>query len=376
MKYNIFEYVDLEANFSNYNVEELVFMCKRVKNTKRDYLFINKYQAKHIPSENHKSIKLYNQFFDEIMKNLQKYNKILVVGFAETATSLAGYISYRLDKISKLGMHMQTTRENLQKPKIIDFLEEHSHAKEQFLYSEHKFEEYDYLLFVEDEITTGKTIINFKKEFDKIIPIKYGVASILNWQNNENREKFKNEDIDRIFLISGAMKGETPLMDVELNKEIEVDDLSDFETVKIKTQVGDLRTGALGGDFFVKIDKEVENILNVLEKYIKDDDVLEIIGTEEYMFVPFMVANQVKNLTYTRATTRTPITASNECIVEDFIKTPSVYDEKRETFLYNISQKVTKTIVITDRDVRDDFVECMRKVADFKNSELLILVMG
>jgi len=80
----------------------------------------------------------------------------------------------------------------------IAFEEEHSHASSQkLLFNPKELPDFDRILFIEDEITTGNTILNFVKEFEKIKPnTKYSVASILNWQNEKNTLIFKELGID------------------------------------------------------------------------------------------------------------------------------------------------------------------------------------
>lgn len=370
MKYNILDYIEDIQNLSTFKPDELVFMCKRVNNPKRDFLFVNKYQAKHIPIAPKDSLRLYDEFFEEILKKVENYHKILVVGFAETATCLAGYVSYKLDKLSKLSAHTQTTRENLKTKKLFDFLEEHSHAMEQSIYIEKDIPNYDYVLFVEDEITTGNTILNFKSQFDEINSAKYGVASILNWQNDENIEKF--EDIDRIFLMSGKLKNKLDVMQVQQSLETEICKLNPFEIIKTKAVMKDLKS-SICENFYKSVDNQVMQIVEILKENINENDQIEFIGTEEFMFIPFMVSNLIENNSTIRATTRSPITTSKDCIINSFVSLKSAYDSDRKTFLYNIENKPTKMIVITDANCNEEFLKGMQGLAFSKKCELLIV---
>ena len=83
---------------------------------------------------------------------------------------------------------MQTTRENIPNAKsLLDFKEEHSHATEHFLYgSIESLMNCDRIIFVDDEISTGNTVLNFIHAIESVgIHAKYAVATLLNWQDDE-----------------------------------------------------------------------------------------------------------------------------------------------------------------------------------------------
>ena len=43
------DFIDVRVNKSPFDLNDLIHICKRVNNCKREYLFVNKYQGKHIP---------------------------------------------------------------------------------------------------------------------------------------------------------------------------------------------------------------------------------------------------------------------------------------------------------------------------------------
>lgn len=121
---------------------------------------------------------LYKEVVDTFAQKGWLDKKVLIVGFAETATGLAQGLMYQasvLDSKKQLNVvgYTQTTREELPDNDFtnIAFQEEHSHATDQKLYFDPTLD-YDVVLFVEDEITTGKTIINFIEQFEKHQPGK------------------------------------------------------------------------------------------------------------------------------------------------------------------------------------------------------------
>ena len=124
----------------------------RSNNPKRDYLFCNKIQGKHIPVSPSLAFDIFDELAYIVDKKL-KDKRVVVVGFAETATAIGGYMASHVESCV---YHLQTSRENCSPSgRLIEFSEEHSHATEQYLYGElDAMPKFDYILFVEDEIST------------------------------------------------------------------------------------------------------------------------------------------------------------------------------------------------------------------------------
>ena len=153
-------YVTILQNNSSYSPDEIISVCKRVSNPKRDFLFVNHLQGKHIPVSPLQTFKLYGELVQAITNAINPNEKVLVIGFAETATAIGHFIAATLPNAF---YHMQTTREIIEGTKpLVEFKEEHSHATQQVLYATiEEFSKYDRILFVDDEISTGNTILNF-----------------------------------------------------------------------------------------------------------------------------------------------------------------------------------------------------------------------
>lgn len=222
---NVHDFVDVTENRLGKPVEDVVKMAKRHNNPKRDFLFVNNLLGKHIAVSGKEALMMHRMLGDEVYKILALKGwhdkKILLVGFAETATALAQnlmFYSLRFKEKFPLNIvgYTQTTRENIvsDKFKNIAFEEEHSHATTQKLYFDQDLD-YDVVLFVEDEITTGNTILNFIEQFEKQQPGKqYAVASILNWQNDADESKFAEKGVEAAFLVRGKIKESTPRISI------------------------------------------------------------------------------------------------------------------------------------------------------------------
>lgn len=102
-------------------------------------------------------------------------------------------------------------------------VEEHSHATEhccRFL-TISCLENEDMIALVDDEITTGKSALNFIRAIQKRYPRKsYAVLSLLDWRSTAEKQKFAEAEADlgirihMVSLVSGSITVEgQPIMD-------------------------------------------------------------------------------------------------------------------------------------------------------------------
>lgn len=330
----IHDFINLSNHQSTKPPEDIIHMAKRQNNPKRDFLFINQYLGKHLSVPAQEAIlyqkQLYNKIVNHILETKLKNQKILIVGFAETATALAQNIMhFALEPNQPLTVvgYTQTTRESIPANQYINisFEEEHSHATTQKLYFDPQLD-YDIVLFIEDEITTGNTILNFIKTFEKYQPNKqYIVASLLNWQNEKATQTFKEKNIATISLTRGSIKTETPPFDLEPGQRKNYYQLNKF--------IYNPRL-PLSKYAFIHYQKAIHNFPKWT--HLQKPKTL-VIGTEENMFIPMHFAAYLK--ADFKATTRSPITPSmseHYPIQSQFVLN-SAYDPERVTYLYNLN---------------------------------------
>ena len=113
-----------------YSEKDLVAVGKRENNKKRNYLVINPLQGKHIPVRPGQAFELFDTLADMIRAAYGE-EKLLMVGFAETATAIGAETAVRLG-----AKYIQTTREDIPGVTYLFFSESHSHATEQKLVKE------------------------------------------------------------------------------------------------------------------------------------------------------------------------------------------------------------------------------------------------
>lgn len=382
---DIYDFVDIKENYSSFIPENMIHICKRKNNSKRQFLFVNRYQGKHIPVDPVITARLYTELFErigvEFSSEKHKGERVVIVGFAETATAIGESIAYLMTLAKTLPVefvhYLQTSRENYNCPKLFDFSEEHSHAVNQYLYCKDMPKDYDRVLFIEDEITTGKTILNFIAEFKKINSnCKYSVASILNWQRKDTIKIFEDNDIDRIYLVSGELKGAVPNIHIEENEVLDYFTVRDAfpsdNGIKPREIIStDARVGISRATFDMPDISRFSTANNKLLELIEKDDKIMIVGTEEFMFYP-LVMSVISRLSVSfgfckdikfRATTRSPITPSKMVgyEIQDGIVLPSAYDADRMTYLYNLNEgkDYDKMIVITEKGATNEFINAL-----------------
>lgn len=345
---NIYDFVDIESNDFDKPVDEFIKIAKRHNNSKREFLFVNTLLGKHIATPAKDAIemayKLELCLCNTIVTNNWTDKKILLVGFAETATALAQNIFLKSTNHRSLNIvgYAQTTREDIivsDKYVNIAFEEEHSHATNQSLYFDKNLE-YDIVVFVDDEITTGKTVLNFINQFEKYQPNKkYIVASILNWQNNKDSQIFENRDINTVSLVRGKIKDSLPKLNITNDNEYDlyVNDenynipLQPESNLRVPIKINDFRS-----EYLPSICEEILKLKHLINANVKT----LVIGTEENMFIPMWIANYLH--ADVKATTRSPIerNTNKDYPISTRFKLNSAYNSKRITYLYNIDKDI------------------------------------
>ena len=157
-----------------------------------------------------------NEVCKEIYENKFTPEELtLVLGFAETATGLGMAVASAI----KDSYYITTTREPIIDMKsCFDFEETHSHAtSHQCFLNDINHLNVDRMILVDDEITTGNTMLNLIESLENNLPYKnrkYTVLSILDWRNEDQIKLYEtfckehNVDIEVVSLISGYIEND------------------------------------------------------------------------------------------------------------------------------------------------------------------------
>lgn len=323
----------------SYTAAEILRVAKRFNNTRRNYLLVNPLQGKHLPVRPTVALEMMNSLG---VKVAQKFSAArLVIGFAETATAVGAVVAKNL---SDDCFYLQTTRENFA-GNFVEFLEEHSHAPEQKIFADNLSTLIDgtpEVVFVDDELSTGKTLRNIVRQLKKNFPTLDGkkicAASIINRLSDENLAALADENISCVSLVTLNETFDASNFQVAEAQSVQPAD-KNFSSHELKFTV-DPRQGVEVGKYFAQCDAAGNFVVDLLKRENISGDVL-ILGTEEFM-LPAIVAGsrlEAENFSVvTHSTTRSPIgicDAENYPIRAGF-KLRSFYDATRPTFIYNL----------------------------------------
>ena len=340
-----------------YSEQNLVKIAKRENNKKRSYLLVNPLQGKHMPASPIKAMQLFDSLADKI-KDRYKDEKILFVGFAETATAIGARVAINLG-----ANYIQTTREIIPDVNYMFFSEEHSHATEQKLVKndiDGIIKEVDRIIFIEDEITTGKTILNIIDILEKQYPnkLKYGVASLLNGMTDEHLSRYKKRKIEIQYLVKTDHSDYKKYADKYINDGDYICNLSDEKIeVPILNIEGKMDARRLvNGKKYEEACQRLWNKVNEKIGDIKKEKIL-VVGTEEFMYPSLYIGSMLENLeneVKCHSTTRSPIMVSRdkEYPLHTRYELRSLYDSERKTFIYDID-KYDRVLVITDSSLSE-----------------------
>ena len=193
-----------------YPESEAIAIAKRENNAKRAYLVVNKLQGKHIPVSPLRAFGMFDLLADKVGAAYTD-ERMLLVGFAETATAIGARLAVKLDS-----HYIQTTRETYGDVSWLLFSETHSHAVEQKLIRDDIdaiIGRTDRIVFVEDEVTTGNTILNIIKILEEAYPgrVRFAVASLLNGMPPEAEAFYHAKGIGLLYLQKTDHSGYTAI---------------------------------------------------------------------------------------------------------------------------------------------------------------------
>lgn len=398
IKYNILDNLKLKLSIND-NIfdippEELFLMAAR-KNKKRSFLFVSKVLGKHIPVDpklpllvgkllgNQYAKKTFGIKADstsDIVSVINKekdiniifehaYNDVLnlpertlFIGFAETATALGHSV---FSSFKSNAHYIHTTRKEIVEYKNpIKFEEEHSHATAHNLYPI----DFDILysdapvVFIDDEITTGKTTLNIIEAIHTKYPRKnYTIISILDWRKETDKllfnevEKKLSIKINTISLLSGNIEiEEDKVGNLEINSKVNNNASQD---INIKTIYLDLNSQLpvkktrnyesyleCSGRFGMNchdnkiLNKEIKLKGNFLKTYIRKGKNTLCVGTGEFMYIPMLISTHLGDGVFYQSTTRSPIYPFDKTHygVKNVFKFDNLENKEVENFFYNV----------------------------------------
>lgn len=348
-----------------YQESDLVCIGKRENNKKRNYLVVNKLQGKHIPVSPSKALGMFDALAD-ILKEKYSGKKLLLVGFAETATAIGAEIAIKLG-----AYYIQTTREIIDNVSYLFFSEAHSHATEQKLVKEdiEKFvREVEHIIFIEDEVTTGNTILNIvnilEDTYGSCVKKKFAVASLLNGMSDEQLTVYNEHDIKLYYLakidnsrysaIAAGYDTDGTYFVPDFKKKYEITQVEFNGWLNSRRAVD----AEVYGKHCMKLWNDIQKKID-----FKTGSSILVVGTEEFMYPALFIGSCIEKKGCTvrsHSTTRSPIEVcqgrnlniagldeKNIYPVHERYELRSLYDDERKTFIYDIDS-YDKVLILTD----------------------------
>lgn len=343
---------------TDYQESDLLRLARRVNNPRRSYLLVNPLQGKHIPVDPHTALTMMRALGRAV--RAAHPGLALVIGFSETATAVGAAVAAELGGES---VYLQTTREpDTGVRGWIDFSEEHSHASEQRLCRDGfdaRVEACDYILLVDDEISTGKTILNITAAIRRACPAAadkpFVVASLLNRVEADRREAFARAGIGFIWLLHPETEDfEARVQSIPV-REAEPpagDCRTQPALTRLDAALPDPRRGVRIGAYLDACGRAVEAVLR--QVCLRAEARVLVLGTEEFMFPALYLAERIRAQGLAasvrfHATTRSPIGISGAegYPIVSGVRLPSLYDPERTTYLYDLAA-YDRVIVFSD----------------------------
>lgn len=368
---------------TSYTKETTLRVAKRYRNAKRAYLLVNPLQAKHMPVSPTEALTMMQTLGAGLRQEFPGAR--LVLGFAETATALGAAVASRLGPDCAF---LTTTREAGEGPGWVRFLEEHSHAAEQKLWGgdlDALLQKTDTVLFVDDEISTGKTLRNMVAQLTRRWPAlgekTLVAASLLNRVTPEQKKALADAGITCRCLVRLPQEDHTAQVADWTVTEAPPAVLQNL-SFRQETLPGEglldprktLRIGAYDSSCQAVAEAMLSHTLGPVETLGKT----LVLGTEECMYPALRLGERLERLgaeVCCHATTRSPIGLCDApgYPIRSGWKLPSFYEEERTTYVYDLKEYDT-VIVVSDTKKTD--LRAIQTLASVLTCKHLIYTQG
>lgn len=305
------------------------------QNPRRLYLFVSKVLGKHWPVR------------PSVMRDVQRRlaekiadlpGPLLVIGMAETATALGRGVAE--EAALRAGrddvLYLQTTRYLLSHHLAFGFDECHSHAPDHAVYLpgprlQPLFRAARTLVLVDDEISTGRTLVELARAYIGVNPRieRVALVCITNWLSDARRRELVDA-LERPVLFPALIEGDFAF---EPAPDFPPPDLpmvvADVDRRHDEVVTDPARTGLIAGRWIAPRLPDVPR-----------DRPLAVIGTGEYAYTPFRVAlaleEEGRDVRF-QSTTRSPILVGDAIASRrEFVDN---YGDGIPNYLYNLDPK-------------------------------------
>jgi hypothetical protein len=295
------------------------------RNPRRAFLIVSKLLGRHIPTRPSVMRGAMRDLAAMIPADLP--DPILVVGLAETAICLGQGVHEELARRGRCADFVHSTRQTIDCPLLCRFQEPHSHAAGHLLYRPDRIDlaATRSLLLVDDEVSTGATLVNLAEALVAAIPSirNIAVATLTDWSGPSGWLKRMPRPARCFSLLSGTLgwePGPAPAPDA--------------------IPEGGTAFGTMAG----RHDAGRRGWTGALPMPLPDpapflaagEAALSVVGTGEFTYPPFLFAERLERAgrdVVVQATTRSPVLVGGP--IANALSFRDNYGASVPNFLYN-----------------------------------------
>ncbi|MCK3866115.1 phosphoribosyltransferase domain-containing protein [Pseudomonas sp. B329] len=300
------------------------------RNPKRAFLFVSKVLGKHIPVRPSAMQASYKSLAAKIPADLP--GPVLIVGMAETAVGLGAGVHRAYSHTRADAVYLVSTRHPISLEILARFAEEHSHASAHLIHLPTDPDIWAMtqlarsLVLVDDEISTGTTLINLHRalidagltKVERVV-----TCALTDWSQGAVRNVL-GDCTEQVSLLQGSYRFHD-----DVNARLP--DMPDVATVAVGEWPIDPRLdwGRLGV-------RHVEDTL-ALDVQVNPGERVIVVGTGEFVWRPFLLAERLEKMgvdVHFSSTTRSPIALGHE--IEHALSFVDNYGLGIPNFLYNV----------------------------------------
>ena len=341
--------VTVNQHHPQWKLDDLLSFAERI-NPKRAFLFVSKVLGKHIPVAPSAMQRSYQDLAAIIPKDLPY--PISVIGMAETAVGLGAGVYRELKQdFGQNAIFLTTTRHPVETlPTLGLFLEEHSHAQDQFILSSHDPLKHQHviasktLILIDDEISTGKTfrnlILSLKKsglqQVERII-----LVTLVNWAEQHLVTDDLGIPVEVLSLLHGHWQWQPNQQPIDI-------DMPDVSSTQQQAQKI-IAPHDWGREPTFLNCSAWKNISPPLphEKIL-------VLGSGEFSWIPFLIAEQLEQQgaeVYYSSTTRSPIKQGHA--VESICAFKDNYGLNINNYAYNVKHQQFDRVLLVIETAQD-----------------------
>jgi adenine/guanine phosphoribosyltransferase-like PRPP-binding protein len=388
--------LELSISHTSFNLKwEQLFGLAVRRNPRRAFLFVSRVLGKHVPiapcslplaakllTEKHREIEEDRGYatllaaepryqsmdaarlaFADLLARLSaesvfvpKSERTLFIGFAETATGLAQALAacYR-GEIA----YVHTTRYAPETKVALRFAEEHSHARDHFLFLDGAAEFMNScrrVVFIDDELTTGNTVLAGIREMHGQYGVReFLVFSLLDWRTEDDLAKAEALGVELglrlkfVSLMRGSFREVAGSQVTTLPNDYCYNCAVDYSELDLSgSGINSGRLPLIGTEIAGQNEICRQLASRLLAEGLGGEGAL-VLGTGEMIYAPLLIAGYMGQLSY-QSTTQSPIAPLPGSAIESGVAfaPPDCYSSAG--YLYNLPrERYAEALIFTEK---------------------------